>query len=325
MADLNKPIIIVKRIKRVDAAEDSGGTWKIAYADFVTAMMAFFLLMWLLGSSSQGDLKGISEYFRNPLKVTLMGGPSSGNSARVIPGGGAAIDETYGQEKKGDVDKKNILQSNETPLATAEQRTENKVLTEMQEELKEAIERDSRLKDIQNQVRMEVTTEGLEVQIIDEDNKPMFQSGQSTPLPHLEAILNVLAKVLTDVPNKLSVTGHTDSAKFAGHLGYGNWELSADRANASRASMVKSGLPSDKVIKVSGLADVAPFEEDPLSAKNRRISIIVLNDASERAILRKPPIKEPDGGFTKEPKVEEPKPADRSGSVKRTFERPWQN
>lgn len=284
--DEDRPIIIVKKVyKRTE--EDNGGTWKIAYADFVTAMMAFFLLMWLLGSSSQGDLKGISEYFRNPLKVTMLGGPSSGNSSNVIPGGGTNMEETYGQEQKGDTDKKRIQMSAEEALASAERRMEVESLEKLKEKIVQQIEQDPNLQNLKHQVKMTVTNEGLEIQIVDEENRPMFKVGKADPLPHMVSILETISAVIEGVPNRVSVTGHTDSSPFPKDMNYTNWELSADRANAARSALETFGMSPSKVLKVSGLADVVPLSEDPFAASNRRISIVLLNKRAENELLRK--------------------------------------
>lgn len=288
-----KPIIIVKRLKRITGEEESSGTWKIAYADFVTAMMAFFLLMWLLGSSTQGDLKGISEYFRNPLKVTLMGGPSSGNSSSVIPGGGTDIEETYGQERKGQTTEDRIKQKADRLLATAEKKAEFETMGAVQEKIQDKIEKDPKLQNIKSQVKMVVTNEGLEIQIVDEENRPMFEKGKAVPMPHMVEILDTLSDVLVSLPNSISITGHTDSIGFAPGAKYTNWELSADRSNAARRELERFGYPGEKVLRVSGLADVIPLDSDPSAAENRRIAIVVLNETSENEIRRKP---RPDDG-----------------------------
>lgn len=285
-SDEDRPIIVVKKVYK-KAEEDAGGSWKIAYADFVTAMMAFFLLMWLLGSSSQGDLKGISEYFRNPLKVTMLGGPSSGNSSNVIPGGGSNMEETYGQEQKGDTDKKRIQMSAEEALATAERRMEVQSLDKLKEKIIQQIEQDPNLQKLKHQVKMTVTNEGLEIQIVDEENRPMFKVGKADPLPHMVSILATISSVIEGVPNRVSVTGHTDSSPFPKAMNYTNWELSADRANAARATLEAFGMSPSKVLKVSGLADVVPLSEDPTAAANRRISIVLLNKRAENELLRK--------------------------------------
>lgn len=282
----NKEIVVIRRTKHVSQTEDGGGSWKIAYADFVTAMMAFFLLMWLLGSQSQGDLKGISEYFKNPLKVTMLGGPSSGNSSNVIPGGGSNMEESYGQEQKGDEDLKRIKTAAERSMASAEAKAEAEKMNELQKKLQQKLDDDLKAQSLQDQVKITIVDEGLEIQILDEEGRPMFPGGKSKPLPHLQEILETLALVLNEVPNKLSITGHTDAIPYNGPGGYSNWELSADRANAARALMQNLGLSADKTIRVSGLADTVSIDPDPKASKNRRIAIVVLNEQAERAILR---------------------------------------
>lgn len=330
-----KPIIIVKRLKRITGEEESSGTWKIAYADFVTAMMAFFLLMWLLGSSTQGDLKGISEYFRNPLKVTLMGGPSSGNSSSVIPGGGTDIEETYGQERKGQTTEDRIKQKAERLLSSAEKKAEFETMGAVQDRITEKIEQDPKLRNIKSQVKMVVTNEGLEIQIVDEENRPMFEKGRATPMPHMVEILETLSGVLVALPNSISITGHTDSSGFAPGAKYTNWELSADRSNAARRELERFGYPEDKILRVSGLADVIPINSDPSAAENRRIAIVVLNETSENEIRRKPRPENATNSLDTPTLIEDSRNRSATGSTSRKddvvapeeparFPRPWE-
>lgn len=330
-----KPIIIVKRLKRITGEEESSGTWKIAYADFVTAMMAFFLLMWLLGSSTQGDLKGISEYFRNPLKVTLMGGPSSGNSSSVIPGGGTDIEETYGQERKGQTTEDRIKQKAERLLSSAEKKAEFETMGAVQDRITEKIEQDPKLRNIKSQVKMVVTNEGLEIQIVDEENRPMFEKGRATPMPHMVEILETLSGVLVALPNSISITGHTDSSGFAPGAKYTNWELSADRSNAARRELERFGYPEDKILRVSGLADVIPINSDPSAAENRRIAIVVLNETSENEIRRKPRPENATNSLDTPTLIEDSRNKSETGSTSRKgdviapaeparFPRPWE-
>ena len=282
--DLSQRPIVIKRIKKV-AGGHHGGAWKIAYADFVTAMMAFFLLMWLLGSASQGDLEGISEYFRTPLKIAMFGGSNVGDASSIVKGGGTDLTYSSGQVKKGEtVAEKKVL---DLKAAQAErERMELLRLNQLKSKIESAINANAILNRFKNQLLLDITTEGLRIQIVDEQNRPMFASGRAELQPYTKAILHEIGKTLNDVQNKVSLSGHTDATPFpSGDKGYSNWELSADRANASRRELITGGMDTDKVLRVVGLSSAVLFDkEDPYNPINRRISIIVMNEKTENAI-----------------------------------------
>jgi chemotaxis protein MotB len=285
MADEGMRPIIVKRIKKT-AGGHHGGAWKIAYADFVTAMMAFFLLMWLLGSTSKGDLEGISEFFKNPLKVAMEGGSGSGDSSSVIKGGGTDLTRRSGQVKKGDIDADKKTYDLNAARAALE-KAEGERLRSLKAKIESVIEANPTLKKYQNQLLLDITSEGLRIQIVDEQNRPMFALAKATLQPYTSDILHVLGMVLNDVPNRIGLSGHTDSTPYFSDAGYSNWELSADRANASRRAMVVGGLADEKILRVVGLAAAAPLDRaDPFNPINRRISIIVMNKRTEDAVMR---------------------------------------
>ncbi|MGJ9417488.1 flagellar motor protein MotB [Massilia sp. CMS3.1] len=285
MADEGMRPIIVKRIKKT-AAGHHGGAWKIAYADFVTAMMAFFLLMWLLGSTSKGDLEGIAEHFKNPLKVAMEGGSGSGDSSSVIKGGGTDLTRRNGQVKKGDIDADKKTYDLNAAKAALE-KAEGERLKSLKAKIEAVIEANPLLKKYQNQLLLDITSEGLRIQIVDEQNRPMFALAKATLQPYTNDILHVLGMVLNDVPNRIGLSGHTDSTPYFSDAGYSNWELSADRANASRRAMVVGGLSDEKILRVVGLAAAAPLDRaDPFNPINRRISIIVMNKRTEDAVMR---------------------------------------
>jgi chemotaxis protein MotB len=249
-------------------------------------MMAFFLLMWLLGSTTKGDLQGIAEYFRTPLKVALFGGSGSGDSSSVIKGGGKDLTRQHGQVKEGEVPapRKTInLQAAKDEL----KRRERAALEDLRARLDRVIEASPMLKSFRNQIRVDITSEGLRVQIVDEQNRPMFDTGSARLKEHMREILHALAPVLNGVENRIALSGHTDAAPYAsGERGYSNWELSADRANASRRELVSAGLDEGKIVRVVGLAASVPLvREDPFHPTNRRISIVVLTREAEQAML----------------------------------------
>ena len=281
-----KAPIIVKRIKKV-AGGHHGGAWKIAYADFVTAMMAFFLLMWLLGSTAKGDLEGIAEYFKNPLKVSMQGGSGSGDSSSVIKGGGQDITRQAGQVKKGETEAEK--KSYNLKAAKAElEKLEAQRLSILKQKLEAAIDTNPTLKQFKRQLLLDITADGLRIQIVDEQNLPMFKLAIADLQSYTKIILREIGGVLNDVPNRVSLSGHTDATVYAnGGRGYGNWELSADRANASRRELISGGMDEAKMLRVVGLGSSVPFgDAAPTDPINRRISIIVMNKRTEDAITK---------------------------------------
>ena len=301
MSDDSQQPIVVKRIKKGGGGAH-GGAWKIAYADFVTAMMAFFLLMWLLGSTAQGDLQGISDHFNTPLKVAMAGGSGTGDSSSILKGGGQDLTRSVGQVKRGDVASRSTVnvaaaggtdsEDGQAPSDTeaeaarkAFEKLDRARLIDVQGQIEALMEASASLRKFKNQILMEITSDGLQIQIIDEQNRPMFDSASSALKPYTRELLQTIGRTLNGVPNRVSLTGHTDSTSYGGgERGFSNWELSANRANASRREMVVGGLDPDKVVRVVGLADTMPFlPEDTAAPQNRRITIVVLSRKQENA------------------------------------------
>jgi chemotaxis protein MotB len=279
--------IIIKRIRKGGHGKH-GGAWKIAYADFVTAMMAFFLLMWLLGSTTEGDKKGIADYFQSPLRIALLsGGSGTGDSSHVVKGGGQDLTRTTGQVKRGEIEAERAT-VNLRALKAEQTRAEIARLEQLKGRIESRIQSQPRVAALAAQVRLDMTRDGLRIQIVDEQHRPMFASGSAVVLPVLRELLHEIGSMLAAEPNRLTLEGHTDAQPYAsGERGYSNWELSADRANASRRELVGGSLPDDRVLRVQGLAASVPFDRaDPLAAVNRRISIIVMNREAEERFLR---------------------------------------
>ena len=291
MADEGLRPIIVKRINKSGGGHH-GGAWKIAYADFVTAMMAFFLLMWLLGSTAKGDLQGIAEYFSTPLKVAMSGGSGAGDSSSVVQGGGKDLTRKDGQIKKGDdpeIKKTYNLQAAQLQQAEKElEKAELARLKGLKAKIEEVIESRPNLKQFKKQLLIDITTEGLRIQIVDEQNRPMFALAKAELQPYTKEIMFEIGRALNDVPNRVSLSGHTDATPYAsGEKGYSNWELSADRANASRRALIAGGMDEAKVLRVVGLSSAVLFDkQDPFNPINRRISIIVMNKKTEETASR---------------------------------------
>lgn len=267
---------IVIRRKRKQAPIHQTGAWKIAYADYMTAMMAFFLVMWLLSLVPRDELTGIAEYFRMPLMTAIKGGPNIDTGRTVIPGASPSpipskhpitqppVDDSYGTELRRDIAR----------------------LEDLKSELDGMIDTNPILQEFRPQLLLDMTPDGLRIQIVDRQNRPMFATGRATVQPYMGDVLRELGPMFNSLPNSITVAGHTDALQYAsGERLYSNWELSADRANAARKELVAGGMEESKVKRVLGLSSTVPLiKDDPNAAVNRRISIVVLNRAAEERI-----------------------------------------
>jgi chemotaxis protein MotB len=265
--------IVVKKVINV-AAGHHGGGWKIAYADFMTAMFAFFLVMWLLSVATPKQREGIAEHFKMPLKVALAGGDRSGISDSVIPGGGDDPTRVKGEVDNGE--------------AQSEDEIDAQRLADMKERLDKLLESSPVFKQFRSQILIDITNEGLRLQIVDNERSPMFDLASAKVVPHMRAILREIGPMLNDLPNKITLSGHTDAFVYTnGDRAYGNWELSADRANASRRELMTGGMADGKVMRVIGVADTMHLDKaDPRNPINRRISIILLNHRAQTQMER---------------------------------------
>lgn len=294
--DNNQPII-VKRVKK-SAAGHHGGAWKIAFADFATAMMAFFLVMWLMSSATPEQKKAISGYFQDPIGFTESASPY------VIDLGGTptpAPDRTLNPELKDapDAQEQSVDSSSNEEVQTRQvdptqaqnlaEQVERERLELLLQELQNKVEENPELQKFKDQILFEITQDGLRIQIMDAANRPMFDLGSARLQPYFEDILLIMAETIKAVPNKISVSGHTDAKPFAGNGEFGNWELSANRANAARRALVAGGYPDGHVARVVGYASSALFDRnDPLNPVNRRIDITVLTKRAQRDIEGEP-------------------------------------
>ena len=288
MSDTAPPIII-KRVKKRSHGHH-GGAWKVAYADFVTAMMAFFLVMWIIGVGTREQKAAISEYFRNP--SATPGNATVAPPGRMGPGGasdsviklGGAMDLSHGPGK----DRHNgpVGTPSKAEVERRARELDRARLQELKDELNAAIQHSQALAPFKDQLLLDITPAGLRIQIVDKLNRPMFDLGSVRLKDYTRVILGELAKFINRVPNRISIIGHTDDAPYGSDDGYSNWELSADRANAARRTLIAGGLLDDKVSRVVGLAASVPLDKaNPGNPINRRISIIVMTREAEAAAL----------------------------------------
>ncbi len=281
-----KPTIFVRRVKKVQGGGHHGGSWKVAYADFVTAMMAFFMVMWLVGALTTKQREAVSDYFKNPSPIAGnspapspgMNGPGGASNSMIKLGGTMELPKGPGVEftrdpadQKSEADKK---------------RQERERLEQLMQDLQEAIAKSQALEPFKDQLLLDITPEGLRIQIVDKQNRMMFDLGSAKLMPYTSDILHEIAGFVNRVPNRVSIAGHTDTANYATRIGYSNWELSADRANAARRALLEGGMEPSKIARVVGFGAAVLFDKkDPLNPVNRRISIVVMTKAAEDAAL----------------------------------------
>ena len=310
----NQPIII-KRKRKAAHEGGHGGNWKVAYADFVTAMMAFFLLLWLLNSVTQEQMSGIADYFSPTvasISISGAGGMLSGTSM-LSPGpmqtalseAGVTVslqplDPSEEPDTEGLPGKDTAAEASaeeaadaeapepETPPVEMSTEELRKILEQQEFEraeaaLRAAVEATPELREFTGNLLIDMTSQGMRIQIADAEQSSMFPLGSSTMYSHTEKLLAKVVQVIGRLANDVAVIGHTDAAPYRSGNGYTNWELSTDRANASRRALVSAGLPSSRVVRVVGKADHEPLiEDDPFSPQNRRISILLLRDGLQQ-------------------------------------------
>ncbi|MCC7260349.1 MAG: OmpA family protein [Alphaproteobacteria bacterium] len=268
--------IIIKRIKKGGHGAH-GGAWKVAYADFVTAMMAFFLLLWLLSSTSEAQKEGIAEYFaptvglKDSEGIGFEGGESA-SAEGVKKSDMAPVGIVYGAPTVGE------LQNDASKISDYDATAESKAFEEIKEAIEQAIEQE--LKEYAENIVVKETPEGLKIEVVDLDKVSMFERGSAKLMPPARLILEKLKDIVMKAPNNISMEGHTDATQYGSYATYTNWELSADRANTSRRFMVEKGLPTTRIARVTGYSDRDPLDGgDPKSARNRRISVLLLKQS----------------------------------------------
>ncbi|MFQ6575458.1 flagellar motor protein MotB [Pseudomonas sp. UM16] len=276
----NQPIII-KRVKRFGDGHH-GGAWKIAFADFATAMMAFFLVLWLLSTATPEQKIAIAGYFKDPIGFSESGTPyviDLGGSPQLAP------EKTINPEEKSEPTPDSSIQLGQDKVESMAEQVERERLELLLQELQNKVEENPELQKFKDQILFEITQDGLRIQIMDAENRPMFDLGSARLQPYFEDILLAMADTIKAVPNKISISGHTDAKPYAGSGDFGNWELSANRANAARRALVAGGYPDAQVARVVGYASSSLFDRaNPLNPVNRRIDIIVLTKKAQRTL-----------------------------------------
>ncbi len=294
-AEESRPIII--RRKKIIAGGHHGGAWKVAYADFVTALMAFFLVMWLVASANDQQKTAIFDYFKNlsmakgsaPIPAPGQDGPGGASTSPIELRGGLTAsapspiaESGAGTPISDKPEQVRRLRTNTGSLSEADQ------LQALKSDLQEAIEKSKALEAFKDQLLIDITPEGLRIQIVDAQNRPMFDLAGTQLKDYATALLLEVGKYLNTVPNRITISGHTDETPFTGRRpNYTNWELSADRANAARRALIDGGLAYDKIARVIGMSSYVLLDKaNPRNPVNRRISVIVMTKAAEDALLR---------------------------------------
>ncbi|MEO0412757.1 MAG: flagellar motor protein MotB [Pseudomonadota bacterium] len=293
----NERPIVIKKVKKVSGGGHHGGAWKVAYADFTTAMMAFFMLLWLLNVSDEVTLQGLADYF-TPTNASMSNSSGAGGilagtqmESSGASNSGSATISFESPQKVQNTTQDNDAESGESyRQGIAEEKSSNdweakivtredKMFGEVQQALKTAIQDSETLKRHQDQIIVEQTPEGLRIQLIDKDRRSMFKRGSAELYPFAQKLLTTVGTVIQGLPNRIAVSGHTDSTPAA--VGdYGNWELSADRANAARRVIRSSKVRADRFSEVTGRADTEPlFPDEPLRPENKRVTLLLLREA----------------------------------------------
>jgi chemotaxis protein MotB len=292
----NDDAIIIKRIKKGGHGGHHGGAWKVAYADFVTAMMAFFLLMWLINTTTPEQKRGIADYFA-PQSISQAASGSGGvlggtvlGQASARAGGAASLtekspptspthskDETKNKSSTAAGQASNPQQSDDTTARTAPS-AQDQTFTNAAESIRQALQEMPDIAALSRQVIMDQTPDGLRIQLVDQDGKSMFEPGSAEPMPYTKKLLATIAGIIDRLPNRISISGHTDGLATEG--GVSNWQLSAARAEAARAIITSSGVSDDRIYEITGKAGSDPLlPEDPNASANRRLSIVLMKEA----------------------------------------------
>jgi len=277
--------LVIKRIKKSGGEGHHGGAWKVAYADFVTAMMAFFLLMWLINTTTPEQKRGIADYFAAQ-NISKSSSGSGGVLAGTVFGaegsraGGALTSMTAQQAPSRRDDPTRTTTDGELKSGATDAQMPNREFEQAEMSLRQAMQQMPDIAELSRNLIVNETAEGLNIQLVDQEGQAMFQPGTAVPLPRTRALLEQVARIVDRLPNRISITGHTDAVNFEGPDGTTNWELSAARANAARAVLASQGIDSDRIFEVAGKAGTDPLlPNDPYASSNRRISILLMREA----------------------------------------------
>ena len=322
-----KAPIIIKRVKKGGEGHH-GGAWKVAYADFVTAMMAFFLLLWLLNAVTEQQLNGVADYF-TPIAAStresgaggMLGGQTVGEGASQSRTGATAAvvlpPPSIGSGGSEMTDPNESTKSDDTSVQAAQEAKEQKQFEQVQQELKQTISGVPDLAPMANSLMVDNTPEGIRIQIMDQDKVDMFAPGSANLFPRSKDLLAQVAKVIRKMPNKISITGHTDPSNSVDPSGYTNWELSSDRALATRRALLEGGMDDRQINKVTGVSDREPIDKGQIrSPRNRRVSIVLLRADNTKTedfdrlprFLEKSSATQPTNGATGENLAPAPRP-----------------
>jgi chemotaxis protein MotB len=282
---------IIKKAHHEEHDEHHGGSWKVAYADFVTAMMAFFLLLWILNAVNEKTLKGIAEYFTPTVSSDkpiggkgLLDGMAIGRKG--VLSSSDSPQYTVATPVFDEANDSEIIRMKPEVAEAAIKARDDKRFADLSEKIDKAIKDNDELRTMAENVKIDRVPEGLRIQIVDQANFSMFQIGSAKPLDKTRKLIALIAQAVAPLPNEVTITGHTDARPYANADGYSNWELSTDRANAARRILAENGVKADRLDRVSGVADKEPLDEkDPLNAVNRRISFVLLYDKPKLDVL----------------------------------------
>jgi chemotaxis protein MotB len=283
----NAPSIIIKKVKKGGHAAHHGGAWKVAYADFVTAMMAFFLLMWLINTTSPEQKKGIADYFA-PASVSpttsgsggILGGTGLGDQGPKSDGAtSVAPAPADSPPKSSSTGKATADGAGQTAADQAKAKAEDDEFKSAAESLRQALQDMPELAELSKQVIVDVTPEGLRIQLVDQEGRSMFEQGSTQPNPRARLLLQAVSKIIGQLHNRITIAGHTSATAGAAASGGDDWALSAGRANAARAVLEEAGVAADRVYQVAGKANSEPlYPDDPTLPGNRRIAITLLRE-----------------------------------------------
>ena len=288
MADSNLAPIIIKKIKKGGHGGHHGGAWKVAYADFVTAMMAFFLLMWLINTTTPEQKRGIADYFApeavsrsNSGNGALLGGTSSSEDGH--DGQGTLAVKTLLRQPKDEqhpVNPSDESKASAQGAAGADKASNSEQMEQATARLRQAMQDMPDLAELSHHILLDETPKGVRIQLVDQDGRSMFEAGSAEPTERVKTLLKEVSRIVGDLPNRISISGHTDGEPFSGPGGYSNWDLSSARANASLRILQENGVLDSRVAEVSGKAGSEPlYPDNPFASANRRISIVLLKEA----------------------------------------------